>query len=86
MEKIIAKFQGKMTQEQMIQEINNALYGHARLVRTNLANWKSGFSKPDYFMMVYLALKSNGWVRDFALDVLRELRPDLWGGDGFDGC
>jgi hypothetical protein len=31
--------------------------------------------------MVYLALKAKGWVKQFALDVLRELRPDLWGAE-----
>jgi hypothetical protein len=80
-EAIIKKHKGNRTQENMIADINTAFNGHTTLSRSNLSNWKIGTSRPDYFAMVYLALKADGWVKQFALDILRELRPDLWGND-----
>lgn len=43
-----------------------------------IKNWEDGVTKPEYYEILAIALHNDDWRRDFALQILRVLKPELY--------
>ena len=52
------------------------------LSHVTIINWRNANTIPETDLMISLLIHSRDWRFDFAMDVLRAKRPDIWGDTG----
>jgi len=63
---------------ELARQISAALAPHGSVIRASVASWERGETSPLYWQMLCLYLIGAGWARNFALDMLCAMRPELW--------
>ena len=43
-----------------------------------IKNWEDGATKPGYYEILAIALQNDDWRRQFALEILAVLKPELY--------
>jgi len=43
-----------------------------------IKNWEDGATKPGYYEILAIALQNEDWRRQFALEILAVLKPELY--------
>jgi transcriptional regulator with XRE-family HTH domain len=61
--------------------LNDTTGKHANTKQSVIANWVGGrLSRPDYFFLMYVYEHTAlDWLRQWALDCMKAMRPEAWG-------
>ncbi len=45
-----------------------------------IKNWEDGTRQPDYYFILAVSLQNDDWRRQFALEILAVIKPELYSG------
>lgn len=78
--KIMQKYQVQqgISKSEFTRQINAALAPNPPITHGAVCNWFAGIRRPLYYVVLEVYVRGKGWIQDWALDVLKELKPDLY--------
>jgi hypothetical protein len=68
-----------LSNRRLVDEINDQLGDPSAITIGAVGYWRSGKSLPRPFLIEVLYQRSEGTIKDFALDILKVLKPDEYG-------
>jgi hypothetical protein len=69
----------ELSNRRLVDEINDQLGDPSAITIGAVGYWRSGKSLPRPFLIEVLYQRSEGPTKEFALDILKVLKPDEYG-------
>jgi hypothetical protein len=77
---IMKKYQAQqgISKSEFTRQINAVLAPNPPITHGAVCNWFAGIRRPRYYVVLMIYMHGQGWVTDWALEILRELKPELY--------
>jgi len=73
---IIARYRGEKSLREFAADLNSKTY--EPLSYQTISDWENGKYLPRYRTILPIALQYDDWRRQFALEILQELKPEFY--------
>jgi transcriptional regulator with XRE-family HTH domain len=60
------------------QELSEGLKNEEQVTYETIRNWERGEYKPNFSLLMTLAMTVRDWRGDFAFDILAAMKPDIY--------
>src|SRR4030042_2872160 len=76
---IVARYRGEKSLREFAGDLSSKMV--EPISYQTIKNWEDGTYKPAYYLILAIALHNDDWRRQFALDILAVLKPELYSPD-----
>jgi len=73
---IVTRYRGEKSLRDFASDLSSKM--PESISYQTIKNWEDGATKPRYYEISAIALQNEDWRRQFALEILAVLRPDLY--------
>ena len=73
---IVARHRGEKSLREFAADLSSNM--PKSISYQTIKNWEDGATKPGYYEILAIALQNDDWRRQFALEILAVLKPELY--------